>query len=229
MAAVSLSRAEIVDANSPVGSFRSYSSSSSSAAFALASISASFSSLACSKIDFAGGSSPEEFASSEMSPSVIVLFASSGSSFSFASSSFAASGSSFVCFARSRLAAAPSSIFFITPFICSRASSCVSAWSSTKVFSRLLHGSRSMGSFSSSAFAWATRSASFSSSVLGLASSSRISTSTDRIFDTDSASSISESLAGGNFLWMASSTSVRASSCRVYPFASCTSLTTSRI
>ena len=219
-----------MDANSPVGSVRSFSSSSSSAAFALASISASFSSLACSKIDFAGGSSPEEFASSEMSPSVIVLFASSGvSSFASSSSSFAASGSSFSCFARSRLAAAPSSIFFITPFICSRASSCVRAWSSTKVFSRLLHGSRSMGSFSSSAFAWATRSASFSSSVLGLASSSRISTSTDRIFDTDSASSISESLAGGNFLWMASSTSVRASSCRVYPFASCTSLTTSRI
>ena len=217
-----------MDANSPVGSFRSSFSSSSSAAFALASISASFSSLACSKIDFAGGSSPEDFASSEMSPSVIVLFV-SGSSSSFASSPFAASGSSFVCFARSRLAAAPSSIFFITPFICSRASSCVRAWSSTKVFSRLLHGSRSMGSFSSSAFAWATRSASFSSSVLGLASSSRISTSTDRIFDTDSASSISESLAGGNFLWMASSTSVRASSCRVYPFASCTSLTTSRI
>ena len=93
MAAVSLSRAEIVDANSPVGSSRSFSSSSSSAAFALASISASFSSLACSKIDFAGGSSPEDFASSERSPSVMVLFASSGVS-SFVSSPFAASGSS---------------------------------------------------------------------------------------------------------------------------------------
>mmetsp|Transcript_38924 Transcript_38924/g.96421 ORF Transcript_38924/g.96421 Transcript_38924/m.96421 type:complete len:228 (+) Transcript_38924:426-1109(+) len=60
-------------------------------------------------------------------------------------------------------------------------------------------------------------------------SSARISISTSCMCATAWPSSISASLAGGNLRWMASSTSVSATSSRSYPLAACTSDTTWRM